>query len=49
MSKLDKNYTVTKYFYFEYGLLLCCSAEICNITKFEGSLDEPVSDVRDIL
>ena len=44
MPKLDKNYTD-----FQWNdLLLCCSAENCNITKLEGSLDEQESDVREI-
>ena len=32
----------------EYDLLLCCSAENCNITMFGCSLDEQESDVTDI-
>ena len=33
----------------EYNLLLCCSAENCNIAMFGCSLDKQESDVADIL
>ena len=46
MHKLDTlHYTVTTDFQRNTIFLLCCSAENCNITMFECSLDEQEFDV----